>query len=71
MATKPVDDSIQNELTNDEVIANFPRNAQGQVVIDENGQIVGLDSTLQPTEAVAESTPAATTDETTNPTDQA
>lgn len=36
--------------TNDDVIANFPKNDQGQVVIDSEGRIVGLNDADQPSQ---------------------
>lgn len=51
MAT-PKDDLIINEPNNDFIVANFPKvtNDAGvdQVVIDENGWIVGVDPQAQP-----------------------
>lgn len=50
-----VDDAIVNEMTNDDVIASFPKTTNefgtAQVHIDENGQIKGLASADQATTA--------------------
>ena len=50
-----VDDAIVNEMTNDDVIASFPKTTNefgtAQVHIDENGQIEGLASADQATPA--------------------
>lgn len=48
------DDLIVNELTNDDVVAGFPKNDNGQVEIDENGFVKGLTSTEQPTHPAGE-----------------
>lgn len=53
-----VDDRIQNELTNDDVVANFPKtkNDAGteQVIINADGSIQGLEATDQPTATTTE-----------------
>jgi hypothetical protein len=43
-----IDGSGILQQTNQEVIDNFPKNANGQVEIDSNGQIVGLGAAEQP-----------------------
>jgi hypothetical protein len=48
-----IDASGLNVTTNQEVIDNFPTNENGQVEIDENGQIKGLDKEKQPRPATS------------------
>lgn len=45
-----VDGSGILQQTNQEVIDQFPRNAQGQVVIDSEGNVVGLNGSDQPSQ---------------------
>lgn len=47
--TVGVDGSGITQTTNQDVIDNFPKNANGQVEIDSNGQVVGLSPENQPT----------------------
>lgn len=64
MATpKPVDDLIINEPNNDQIVANLPKfeNEAGtkQVVIDDNGWIVGEHEEAKKIEDIPGFTPAA------------
>ncbi len=53
-----IDGSNIGLTTNDDIIANLPKNDQGQVEIDENGKILGLDDAAQPNQQpVAPATP--------------
>jgi len=48
-----IDGSNIGLTTNDDIIASLPKNEQGQVEIDEDGQVVGLDPANQPTPPTA------------------
>jgi hypothetical protein len=47
-AGMPIDASNIGQTTNSDVIGNLPTDENGQVQIDENGAIVGLDASAQP-----------------------
>jgi hypothetical protein len=51
-------------MTNDEVIANLPKNDNGQVVINENGEVEGLEADNQPAPGNASATQASNSDQT-------
>lgn len=63
------DDLIINEMSNDEVVATFPKNADGQVEIDENGWVKGLPPEAQPVSQPG--APAAPALETEDPAEEA
>lgn len=48
MGPRDENDVIKNEMSNDDVVASLPKNGNGQVEIDENGWIKGLEPSSQP-----------------------